>query len=84
MRVVTVKAIAKELHERGHYLDELYHGYTEAFGMASCAVSRMKAHWHYLIQRFEGSEAFEKQLRKAREGWEYEVVVNQLFTLPLL
>lgn len=66
------------------YLDELYHGYTEAFGMASCAVSRMKAHWHYLIQRFEGSEAFEKQLRKAREGWEYEVVVNQLFTLPLL
>ena len=24
MRVVTVKAIAKELHERGHYLDELY------------------------------------------------------------
>ena len=66
------------------YLDELYHGYTEAFGMASCAVSRMKAHWHYLIQQFEGSEAFEKQLRKAREGWEYEVVVNQLFTLPLL
>ena len=46
------------------YLDELYHGYTEAFGMASCAVSRMKAHWHYLIQRFEGSEAFEKQLRR--------------------
>lgn len=24
MRVVTVKGIAKELHERGHYLDELY------------------------------------------------------------
>lgn len=24
MRVVTVKAIAKELRERGHYLDELY------------------------------------------------------------
>lgn len=24
MRVVTVKAIAKELHERGHYFDELY------------------------------------------------------------
>ena len=63
---------------------DVANGYTEAFGMASCAVSRMKAHWHYLIQRFEGSEAFEKQLRKAREGWEYEVVVNQLFTLPLL
>ena len=43
----------------------------------------MKAHWHYLIYRFEGSEALEKQLRKTREGWEYEVVVNQIFTLPL-
>ena len=64
------------------YLDELYHGYTEAFGMASCAVSRMKAHWHYLIYRFEGAEALEKQLRKAREPWEDEVVVNQIFTLP--
>ncbi len=51
--------------------------------MAGCAVSRMKAHWFYLIHRFEGSEALEKQLRKAREGWEYEVVVNQIFTLPL-
>ena len=66
------------------YLDELYHGYTEAFGMSSCAVSRMKAHWAYLIHRFEGSETLEKQLRKAREGWEYEVVVSQIFTLPLL
>ena len=65
------------------YLDELYHGYTELFGMAGCAVSRMKAHWAYLIHRFEGSEALEKQLRKTRDGWEYEVVVNQIFTLPL-
>ena len=65
------------------YLDELYHGYTALFGASSCAVSRMKAHWHYLICRFEGSEALEKQLRKTREGWEYEVVVNQIFTLPL-
>ena len=65
------------------YLDELYHGYTALFGASSCAVSRMKTHWHYLIYRFEGSEPLEKQLRKAREGWEYEVVVNQIFTLPL-
>ena len=65
------------------YLDELYHGYTALFGASSCAVSRMKAHWHYLICRFEGAEPLEKQLRKAREGWEYEVVVNQIFTLPL-
>ena len=52
------------------YHDELYHGYTEAFGMASCAVSRMKAHWFYLIHLFKGADALEKPLRKAREGWE--------------
>ena len=28
--------------------------------------------------------ALEKQLRKAREPWEYEVVVNQIFTLPMV
>ena len=38
------------------YLDDLYHGYTELFGSAGCAVSRMKAHWFYLIHRFAGSE----------------------------
>ena len=54
-------APARKEELRG-YLDELYHGYTALFGASSCAVSRMKAHWHYLICRFEGSEALEKQL----------------------
>ena len=66
------------------YLDDLYHGYTVLFGSAGCAISRMKGHWFYLIHRFEGSERLEKQLRKLREPWEYETVVNQIFTLPLL
>ena len=61
------------------YLDELYHGYTALFGASSCAVSRMKAHWFYLIHLFDGADALEKPLRKAREGWEYETVVNQIF-----
>ena len=65
------------------YCDDLYHGYTEAFGAASCAVSRMKVHWFYLIHRFEGADPLEKPLRKAREGWEYETVVNQIFTRQL-
>ena len=65
------------------YLDDLYHGYTELFGSAGCAVSRMKGHWFYLLHKFEGSEKLEKQLRKAREPWEYEVIVNQIFTLPM-
>lgn len=65
------------------YCDDLYHDYTEAFGAASCAVSRMKAHWFYLIHRFEGADPLEKPLRKAREGWEYETVVNRIFTRQL-
>ena len=74
-------ASREELHG---YLADLYHSYTELFGSAGCAVSRMKGHWFYLIHKFEGAEKLEKQLRKAREPWEYEVVVNQIFTLPMV
>lgn len=73
-------ASRKEL--RG-YLDELYHGYTELFGSAQCAISRMKAHWVYLSERFEGAEKPYKQLKKLREPWEYEVAVSQMLSLPL-
>ena len=66
------------------YLDDLYHGYTELFGSAGCAISRMKGHWFYLIHCFADSEKLEKQLKKLREPWEYETVVNQIFTLPLI
>ena len=66
------------------YLTDLYHGYTELFGSAGCAISRMKGHWFYLIHCFVGAEKLEKQLKKLREPWEYEVVVNQIFTLPLV
>ena len=41
MRVVTVKAIAKELRERGHYLDELYQitiAYATSLHTRYCAV----------------------------------------------
>lgn len=65
------------------YLDDLYHGYTALFGSAGCAISRMKGHWFYLIHKFQGADKLEKQLKKLREPWEYEVTVNQIFTLPL-
>ena len=75
-------AAASKAELRG-YLDDLYHGYTELFGSAGCAISRMKGHWFYLIHCFAGAEKLEKQLKKLREPWEYEVVVNQIFTLDL-
>lgn len=65
------------------YLTELYTGYTAAFGSAAAAISRMKGFWHECIGLFAGTEKLEKQLRKLREPWEYEVTVDQIFTLPL-
>lgn len=65
------------------YLTELYTGYTAAFGSATAAISRMKGFWHECIGLFAGTEKLEKQLRKLREHWEYEVTVDQIFTLPL-
>ena len=65
------------------YLTELYTGYTAAFGSATAAISRMKGFWHECIGLFAGTEKLEKQLRKLREPWEYEVTVDQIFTLPL-
>lgn len=83
LRVALGGAPASKEELRG-YLDDLYHGYTELFGSANSAISRMKAHWFYLIHRFAGSEKLEKQLKKLREPWEYEVTVNQIFTLELV
>ena len=65
------------------YLDQLYAGYTAAFGSAPAAISRMKAFWQGCIGRVEGTDRLEKQLKKLREPGEYEVTVNQIFTLPL-
>lgn len=65
------------------YLAQLYTGYTAAFGSPQAAISRMKAFWHACIGLFEGTEKLEKQLKKLRDPWEYEVTVDQIFTLPL-
>ena len=65
------------------YLAELYAGYTAAFGSPRAAISRMKAHWQLLADRFAGGEGLLKQMRRLREPWEYEVTVGQFFTLAL-
>ena len=43
----------------------------------------MKGFWSYTIGLFEGAGKLEKQLKKLRDPWEYEVVASQIFTLPL-
>ena len=66
------------------YMNDLYAGYTAAFGSPQAAISRMKGFWSYTIGLFEGAGKLEKQLKKLRDPWEYEVVASQIFTLPLL
>lgn len=66
------------------FLDELYQAYSAEFGSAASALNRMKAIWAYVIRLFDGHEQLEKQLKKLRDPWEYEVTVGQIFArLPL-
>ena len=65
-------------------MNDLYAGYTAAFGSPQAAISRMKGFWSYTIGLFEGAGKLEKQLKKLRDPWEYEVVASQILTLPLL
>lgn len=64
MRVVTVKAIAKELRERGHYLDELYQitiAYATSSHVRYCAVdAKCKA-----IERY-----YQEELDTDKYSWE--------------
>ena len=64
MRVVTVKAIAKELRERGHYLDELYQitiAYATSLHVRYCAVdAKCKA-----IERY-----YREELDTDKYSWE--------------
>lgn len=75
-------AAASKAELRGYH-DELYSQYAALFGSEMCAISRMKAHWVYLLGAFSGADKLEKQLKRARQPWEYEVTVGQIFALPL-
>lgn len=66
------------------YHDQLYAGYTAAFGSPQAAISRMKAFWQGMLGLFAETQRLEKQLKKLRDPWEYEVTVGQIFTLPLI
>ena len=64
MRVVTVKTIAKELYERGHYLDELYQitiAYATSLYTRYCAVeAKCEA-----IERY-----YQEEIDTAKYSWE--------------
>ncbi|MGN0999992.1 MAG: tRNA dihydrouridine synthase [Faecousia sp.] len=63
--------------------DALLDTYLTAFGGSRNAMFRMKEHWSYLIEHFEGSKKLGKRLRKATDLDEYRGIVSEIFqTLP--
>lgn len=65
------------------FMDELFSAYRQRMGGHN-AMFRMKEHWSYLIDLFDGSEKLGKALRKTTDTAEFCRLTQQIFaTLPL-
>lgn len=56
--------------------DEIFRGYTEAFGSPNSAMARMKELWFYLIHLFEGGEKYAKRIKKTTDPADYELLAR--------
>ena len=66
------------------FYNHLLESYLEAFGGSRNAMFRLKEHWSYLINKFEGSEKLYKRLRKTTDLAEYRSITTEIFrTLPV-
>lgn len=91
MRVVTVKAIAKELHERGHYLDELYQitiAYATSLHTRRCAVeAKCEAIEQYYRDELDldkySWEEDDKWIQLDEERSDIEDELNDLFNIVI-
>lgn len=65
------------------FFEELLDEYLSAFGGSRNAMFRLKEHWNFLIQNFEGAEMLSKRLRKTTDLGEYKAITQEIFhTLP--
>lgn len=66
------------------FTEELLDAYTEVFESNRNAMFRMKEHWRYLLQKFEGSEKLGKKLRKSTDINEFKEITHEILThLPI-
>lgn len=66
------------------FMDELLECYIAAFGGSRNAMFRLKENWHFLRNRFAGSDRLWKRLRKTTDLAEYRSITAEIFhTLPL-
>lgn len=61
-----------------NFLEELLDTYLEEFNGGAAAVLKLKEIWFYLQDSFEGSEAYVKDIKKAKGVAEYRAAVNVL------
>jgi len=61
-----------------NFLEELLDTYLEEFNGGAAAVLKLKEIWFYLQDSFEGSEAYVKDIKKAKGVAEYKAAVNVL------
>ena len=59
--------------------DEVYEGYSAAFGSRRNATLRMKELWFYLIHLFADGDKLYKRLKKARDPAEFESAAAAIF-----
>lgn len=62
-----------------NFHDALCKGYPILFGSASSAMHRMKAIWMYMLNTFQGGEAFRKKLIKAKRWEDFRAVTEDVF-----
>ncbi len=66
------------------FYGELLDAYLDVCGGTRNAMFRLKEHWRYLIERFDGGEALWKKLRKTTDLSEYKAITHTIFcSLPL-
>ena len=61
------------------YTEELFETYSSVFGHARSALNRMKEIWTYQLCLFDGTEKYEKRLRKTTDAAEYRALVERIF-----
>lgn len=74
---------AGDKHTLKKFHDALCEGYPALFGGTASAMHRMKAIWMYMLNAFQGGEAFRKKLIKAKRWEDFRVITEDIFCLEL-
>lgn len=81
------KAAGSPVQDRERLLefhDEIFRGYTDAFGSANSALARMKELWFYLIHLFADGEKTAKRIKKTTDPNDYAAIARgAILSLPL-